>query len=174
MRAFKIWNNFRLLPFAPYICIALSAFAFAVLLAKDPTSMGNVFAAISFLLAFAIPLLIILAARTEIVFDGERVLAKTVFGKREIILSEVQQVDYIFHEGTRSSKSFIELKFIYSVDPSEDNNHISLFDTVNVSADSLIKGEYPDVNLLLLYYEIVERYPDKKAKKADGQSSVTV
>ena len=168
MRAFKIWNSFRLLPFAPYICIALSAFAFAVLLAKEPTNMGNVFAAILFILAFAIPLLIILAARTEIDFDGDRVLAKTVFGKREIILNEVQQVDYIFHEGTRSSKSFIELQFFYTVDSSEENNHISLFDTVNVSADSLIKGEYSEVNLLLLYYEIIARYPDKKAKKAEA------
>ena len=130
---------------------------------RNPSVIGNVFAAILFVLAFIIPMLIVMAARTEIVFDGERVLAKTLFRKREIILNEIQQVDYTFHEGTRASKGFIELKLFYEADPSEDSNHISLFDTVDVSADSLIKGEYSEVNLLLLYYEIIARYPDKKS-----------
>jgi hypothetical protein len=168
MRAFKIWNSFRLLPLIPYICIALAGYAFSIFLAKNPSIMGNVFATVLFILAFVIPILIILAARTSIDYDGERVLAKTVFGKRAIILNEVQKVDYIFHEGTRITKNYIELQFFYTVDSSEENNHISLFDTVNVSADSLIKGDYSEVNLLLLYNEIIAGYPDKKAKNADG------
>ena len=177
MRAFKIWNSFRLLPLVPYIFIALVTLACSFLLDKNPLIMWNVFAIIIFILSFAIPLLIVLAAKTEINYDGERILAKTVFRKREIILNDVKQVDFVFHEGTRISKNYIELKFFYTVDSyclafssvllsSEEDNYISLFDPVNVSSDRLIKGDYSEVNLLLLYHEIIESYPDKNAKNA--------
>ena len=166
MRAFKIWNSFRLLPLVPYIFIALVTLACSFLLDKNPLIMWNAFAIIIFILSFAIPLLIVLAAKTEINYDGERILAKTVFRKREIILNDVKQVDFVFHEGTRISKNYIELKFFYTVDSSEEDNYISLFDPVNVSSDRLIKGDYSEVNLLLLYHEIIESYPDKNAKNA--------
>ena len=168
MRAFKIWNSFRLLPMIPYIILAFVAFAFSILLAENPTNTGNVLAIIMIISAFAISTIIILAARTEIEYDGERVLAKTVFGKKEILLNEVKLVDFVFHEGTRTTKNYIELKFLYTVDSSEENECISLFDPVNVSSDRLIKGDYSEVNLLLLYQEIVASYPDKNAKNISG------
>ena len=166
MREFKIWNSFWLLPFIPIIFLLLCSCAISLLLSQNPSIIGNVFATFLFILAFAIPIFIILAARTEINYDGERILAKTFFGKREIILNDVQLVDFVYHEGTRSSKSYIELKLIYKAEPSEEDNHISLFDPLNISADMLIKGEYSEVNLLLLYRDIITRYPDKKVENA--------
>lgn len=115
------------------------------------------------ILMIAIPLFIFWGLKTDVDYDGKYIRLKSFFKKKEIDLQKVKSVEYQ-HEGKRKSAYFsIRLKFVYYED--EDgycDTDVLNEDISNDELDGLIKGDHSCSNLLLMYDNIIELYPDKQ------------
>lgn len=164
MKSYKIWN---IPTFVLGMLISLSVImmlgALCVFLYVKTSVSGYISWGVSATVSVAVLIFICLYTRAEVYFDGEVVHVKNVFRERKIDLKEIKKVDVKFHPGSaRSGGVYIELIFEYDPDNLYGYKSTSLYNGAKSDIDTLIKGDYSEENILILYNEIIDKYPSKK------------
>ena len=164
MKSFKIWN---IPTFVLGMLISLSVvmmfWALCVFLFVKTSVSGYIVCGVSATVSVVLLIFICLYTRAEVYFDGEVVHVKNVFRERKIDLKEIKKVDVKFHPGTaRGGGVYIELIFEYDPDNLYGYKSTSLYNGAKSDIDTLIKGDYSEENILILYNEIIDKYPSKK------------
>ena len=124
------------------------------------------------LLFFAAPLGIMAGLKMTVDYDGKYVRTKNLFGKGEVNLDHIETVSYHFENAGYKDTGgyiFVELEPFKTY---EDEDITTLLDHVsNDQMDDLIKGDHSEVALLMMYDDIIARYPDKAEKKDKKQDA---
>jgi hypothetical protein len=124
------------------------------------------------ILGFGTPFLICAGMKAEITYDGKHIKVNSVLKKQEIDLEHVKSITYWHEPGSgRHRVDGITVEFTFYKGEDDEEKTIELYDTLGsgdddrTDIDKLIKGDHSDFPLLLLYDDIIEMYPDKKAEE---------
>ena len=112
---------------------------------------------------YSIVYLILVNRRYDLEYDGLYIRYKSSSGDKTIDLMKIRSIKYGFEKGypTRGRRSYIYLEFV-GYDTSE--NPVRLYDRVyGREIDRLMSGEHSGYPLLLMYDDIITKYPDKKS-----------
>ncbi len=112
---------------------------------------------------YSIAYVILIRRRYDLEYDGLSIRYKSSSGDKTIDLMKVRSVKYGAERGypTRGRRSYIYLEFV-GYDTSE--NTVRLYDRVyEREIDRLMSGEHSGYPLLLMYDDIITKYPDKKS-----------
>ena len=143
-----------------------------------PDAIVAILVLIIVILGFGTPFLVGAGLAAEIDYDGKHIRIDSFFKKQEIDLEHVKSITYRHESGSgRYRVDGIMMEFtLYgdSEDPGAVEETVSLYDSLRgdeerTDIDKLIKGDHSDFPLLMMYDDIIGRYPDKKAPE-DGKS----
>ena len=140
--------------------------------ASIPDVLIGWIAFILIILGFGTPFLICAGMKAEITYDGKHIKVNSVLKKQEIDLEHVKSITYWHEPGSgRHRVDGITVEFTFYKGEDDEEKTIELYDTLGsgdddrTDIDKLIKGDHSDFPLLLLYDDIIEMYPDKKAEE---------
>lgn len=140
--------------------------------ASIPDVLIGWIAFILIILGFGTPVLIGAGMKAEITYDGKHIKVNSVLKKQEIDLEHVKSINYWHEPGSgRHRVDGITVEFTFYKGEDDEEKTIELYDTLGsgdddrTDIDKLIKGDHSDFPLLLLYDDIIEMYPDKKAEE---------
>lgn len=116
-------------------------------------------------LGFVAGVVITKGRETVVEYDGFTIKLKSFYGKKEIDLSKVKSVSHEYVKGYgRSAYDTICLTLNYYEQTDGADNHDDLHDIVTRDkVDLIFKGNYSTFPLMLMYEDIIRRYPEKKA-----------
>ena len=137
-----------------------------------PEALIGILAIILIFLGFGMPFLVSAGMKAEIEYDGKHIKVNSVLKKQEIDLEHVKSITYWHEPGSgRHRVDGITVEFTFYKGEDDEEKTIELYDTLGsgdddrTDIDKLIKGDHSDFPLLLLYDDIIEMYPDKKAEE---------
>lgn len=176
MKKFKIWNAHPyLFYFATLGIFLMGVGAAALTFPKNATISGYIVGALLWISVVFLPLFLIFWFREEITYDGKTIKVKNIFREKVIDIKDINKVDYHYHSGSRRYEgNAIELYFYYHVTSPDDYDYYSLYDTVHVNENELIKGDHSGVNLLMLYDDIISKYPEKQKSESNTKTNYVI
>lgn len=137
-----------------------------------PEALIGILAIVLIILGFGMPFLVSAGMKAEITYDGKHIKVNSVLKKQEIDLEHVKSITYWHEPGSgRHRVDGITVEFTFYKGEDDEEKTIELYDTLGsgdddrTDIDKLIKGDHSDFPLLLLYDDIIEMYPDKKAEE---------
>jgi len=140
--------------------------------ASIPDALIGILAIVLIILGFGLPFMIGAGMKAEITYDGKHIKVNSVLKKQEIDLEHVKSIRYWHEPGSgRHRVDGITMEFTFYKGEDDEEKTIELYDTLGsgdddrTDIDKLIKGDHSDFPLLLLYDDIIEMYPDKKAEE---------
>lgn len=144
--------------------------------ASIPDVLIGWIAFILIILGFGTPSLIGAGMKAEITYDGKHIKVNSVLKKQEIDLEHVKSIKYWHEPGSgRHRVDGITMEFTFYKGEDDEEKTIELYDSLGTGdddrtdIDKLIKGDHSDFPLLLLYDDIIEMYPDKKAEEEEKE-----
>ena len=172
---FTIWNAapiFRM--WAPLVFILTGMAGIYLLYPTNKETdvyvvLAKIIGGILLTATIVVPVFLILWVKNEIFFDGKIIMMKNVFRAKTININDIKKVDYDIHVYVgRGGGSWFELMLYPNDTPEGDYDYISLYSSADHNAFSdITKGDHSNIDLLLLYDDIIARYPEKKKEKEE-------
>ena len=161
---FKINNTRHIYVIGNYSAIIPAIYFIVVLLCKwfFPEHFATLFYILLIIMAaYGIPYFILVRTMYDVDYDGLKVRYKTFSGEKTIDLMKVKSVKYGLKKGfqMRGKRNYIYLEFESS---GNSEKPIILYDYVpEKDIEKRMNGDHTEYPLLLMYDDIVSKYPDK-------------
>lgn len=162
---FQINNTFRLYKFGTVLGYVMAVFILALVLSLRffPDYFGFMFGIVWIIVfIYSVSYVILIRKKYDLEYDGHSIRYKSDSGEKTIDLMKVRSVKYGVQKGypTRGRRSYIYLEF-EGYDSSE--KPVRIYDHVyEREIGRLMSGEHSGYPLLLMYDDIIARYPEKR------------
>lgn len=165
---FKVLNMHAVFPGLITICSLLPLFYSGCLL-MDPTPKSVITGIVVLVLTVIVVLYIYFRCKAVIDYDGKMVRVRALFRKYDIDLEKVKRIEYSLHSGLyRYSNYCIKMEFFFSDGNEAGSDSEVIFDTTRrIDLNKLIQGDHSDLPIMQMYDDIVSRYPEMDARKAE-------